>query len=384
VSAPDFSQHNQHQAAVWRGFHAGRPTRVPMTISCNPRMILLDPVLNAKGYTFQQVFTDPAVMFEVHLDFAHWFRHAVPADIERGLPDKWTISPSFQNTFDAGWFGAPFYFAHGEVPDTRPILDDDNKRMLFDQGPPGPFDNLMQRALHFLDYFRERAPRVTFHGRPVEADIYNQPCGTDGPFTLACSLRGATNFCLDLRADPDYAHQLLAFLTDALIARQRAWRERCRLPARADAVFLADDSIALLSPDSYREFVLPHHHRLVSHNRLPGAPLEVHLCGDATHHFVTIRDQLGATAFDTGFPVDHAKLRRDLGPDIIIYGGPHVDLLLHGTPQQVAAETRRILRSGVMEGGKFVLKEANNLAPRTPLPNLQAMYDTCQREGRYT
>jgi len=49
----------------------------------------------------------------------------------------------------------------------------------------------------------------------------------------------------------------------------------------------------------------------------------------------------------------------------------------------VAAETRRILSSGVMEGGKFILKEANNLAPRTPMANLQAMYDVCRTDGVY-
>ncbi|OPZ79976.1 MAG: Uroporphyrinogen decarboxylase (URO-D) [bacterium ADurb.Bin429] len=76
-------------------------------------------------------------------------------------------------------------------------------------------------------------------------------------------------------------------------------------------------------------------------------------------------------------------MRAALGPGIVIEGGPHVDLLLHGTPEAVGAETRRILRSGVTEGGKFILKEANNLAPRTPMANLQAMYDACRTEGVY-
>ena len=89
------------------------------------------------------------------------------------------------------------------------------------------------------------------------------------------------------------------------------------------------------------------------------------------------------TAFDTGFPVDHGRLRRELGPEVRISGGPHVELLRTGTPKQVRAETKRILQSGIMEGGKFVLREGNNLAPGTPPENVAAMYGACKEYGVY-
>jgi uroporphyrinogen-III decarboxylase len=47
----------------------------------------------------------------------------------------------------------------------------------------------------------------------------------------------------------------------------------------------------------------------------------------------------------------------------------------------VIKETRRILDSGVLEGGRFVLREGNNLAPHTPFENLEAMYQTARRVG---
>ena len=117
--------------------------------------------------------------------------------------------------------------------------------------------------------------------------------------------------------------------------------------------------------------------------RTPDATVGVHLCGDSTRHFKTIVTELGASSFDTGFPVDFAWLRRELGPTVTIQGGPHVDILLHGTPESVATETRRILRSGIMDGGKFIIKEANNLAPCTPMANLETMYAVCRAEGIY-
>ena len=37
----------------------------------------------------------------------------------------------------------------------------------------------------------------------------------------------------------------------------------------------------------------------------------------------------------------------------------------------------------IMEGGRFILQEANNLPPRCPLSNLAAVYETCLEDGRY-
>jgi len=53
-------------------------------------------------------------------------------------------------------------------------------------------------------------------------------------------------------------------------------------------------------------------------------------------------------------------------------------LLRDGTPEEVRGETLRILESGVLEGGKFILREGNNLAPHTPFDNLNAMYQTAR------
>jgi len=379
----DFFRHNEEQAAVWAAFQADAPTRVPMSIAANPRVLLLDPNLNDTGYSFKDYFENPVAMLEVDLQFQYWYRHAVPADIERGLPEQWTVSPAFQNSSDAAWFGAPLVYLEHEVPDTRPFLTDDNKRMLFDRGLPDPFGGFMALVRDFLESFREQAAVMTFHDRPVTVANNSPAFGFDGTMTMACNLRGATEFCLDLYEDPDYAQELLAYIQEAVLARQRAWRQYLGLPEQKETLWFADDSIALISCETYRELILPHHKSYIATDTAPDTPVHVHLCGDASRHFVTVRDELRAVSFDTGFPIDHGKIRRDLGPEITIYGGPHVDLLLHGTPDEVAAETRRILHSGVMDGGKFVLKEANNLAPRTPMANLQAMYDTCKTDGVY-
>ena len=62
-------------------------------------------------------------------------------------------------------------------------------------------------------------------GRPVLPPRSLPGAGTDGPFTVAFKLRGATELCLDIYEDPKYVHDLLSFITEATIQRIRAVRQ---------------------------------------------------------------------------------------------------------------------------------------------------------------
>jgi uroporphyrinogen-III decarboxylase len=177
--------------------------------------------------------------------------------------------------------------------------------------------------------------------------------------------------------EPDRLRPLLDFISAATVQRMRAWRELCGISVPQSGFGYADDSIALISTGMYREFILPYHRQLCE-ALADSEPRCIHLCGDSTRHFTALRDELNIQAFDTGFPVDFGKLRRELGPKVRIDGGPHVELLLASTPDRVWAEVRRIMESGILEGGMFALREGNNLAPHTPLENTEAMY----RAGR--
>ena len=260
----------------------------------------------------------------------------------------------------------------GQVPDTAPILTDERKRMLFDRGIPDPFkDGVMAKNLSFYERMRVRLNDFTFMGLPV-AGVNPTGLGTDGPFTAAANLRGATEICLDIYEDPDYVRELLGYITEATIVRIRAWRKMLGHDLKPMNWGIADDSIQLLSCEAYREFVFPCHKRLLSELAGPG-PHGIHLCGDATRHFKTIRDELNVMTFDTGYPVDFAWLRRELGPDVQINGGPTVQFLARASPGEVRDEVKRILDTGVTEGGRFVLREAN----------VGAMYFAAKESGRY-
>ena len=379
----DFEEHNAEVKRVWEAFHAGKPYRVPMTIGINARFILLNPEYNPEGITFEQYFNDPQTMLDVQMRFFHFVRHKVVFDAEMGLPkDGWDVYVDFQNSYEALWFGAQLHFRPGEVPDTVPFLTDDRKNMLFDRGLPDPLGGIMRKNLDYAEFFaRKRADGFEYAGRPINR-VNIAALGTDGPFTAAANLRGATSICIDIYEDPDYVHQLLDYITEATILRVKTLRALRNEPFKTKSVGFADDSIALLSKQAYREFVLPYHRKFLE-TFGEGGPHSIHLCGDSTRHFPMLRDELNIQSFDTGFPVDFGWLRKALGPDVTIYGGPSVPFLRDAAPQQVRDEVKRICRSGIMEGGKFILREGNNLAPGTPLENIREMYQAGLEFGRY-
>jgi len=376
-----FEKHNDEVKRVWEAYHAGKPYRVPVTIGINPRFILLNPDHNPQGITFEQYSNDPQTMLDVQVRFFHFVRHNIAFDAEMGLPkDGWDVYVDLQNYYEAAWFGAEVRFYEGQVPDTLPLLKDDRKHLLFDRGLPDPLGGIMRKNLDFAEFFaRKRAEGYEYAGRPINR-INIAAMGTDGPFTAAANLRGATSICIDIYEDPDYVRQLLDYIMEAAILRIKTLRALRNEPLKTKSVAFADDSIALLSTQAYREFVLPYHRKFLDAFG-EGGPHWIHLCGDSTRHFPMLRDELNIQSFDTGFPVDFAWLRKTLGPDVTIYGGPSVPFLRGATPPQVRDEVRRILGTGIMQGGKFVLREGNNLAPGTPLENVRAMYDAALEFG---
>lgn len=381
----DFAAHNAQVRQVWDAYRARRPLRVPLVFGINTRYTLLDEQANARGIGFERYFHDAQTMLEGNLQHKEWIRFHVPQDAEMGAPaDGWDVHVDFQNVYEAAWFGCKLRFNEGQVPDSEPLLQDDkNKRLLFERGQPDPFSTgLMARNWEFYDYFVEQQKRgFEWLDKPLKS-VTPSGLGTDGPLTVACNVRGAGEFLTDLAEDPDYALELLDFITTATINRIRAYRQRLGHPLKTPSWGFADDSLQLISTSFYREFIFPFHQRLVDAFS-EGGPNGIHLCGDSTRHFAFLRDNLNIQSFDTGFPVDFTALRESVGRDVEILGGPAVPFLAQATPGEVMAETQRILESGICSGGRFVLREGNNLAPGTPLENLWAMWDAVHAFGSY-
>ena len=102
-----------------------------------------------------------------------------------------------------------------------------------------------------------------------------------GPFSLACEIRGMDNFLLDLALNekPDKIWQLLDF------CRQASFRYAvAQIEQGAHATSIGDSSSGpdLISPKHYREFAYPQVKQLVSDLKNESILLAYHICGNST------------------------------------------------------------------------------------------------------
>ena len=372
---------NETKEQVWKAYYDRQPVRVPVGLGLNPRVVILDDKWNPGGVTFEEYFTDAAAIVKVQLRFMEFVHEYASqyCDSPAGLPEEFELYVDVQNCYDAAYLGSPVNYRDGQVPDCPPILAGAGKCRIFEQDIEHPLANpFIREKLALHERLEKAAEGLTYRGVRIKVRTFQLGC--DGPFTVATALRGEELFG-DLYEDPDYVRKLLTFIQRGAILRREALAERFGEEPFDAPPSYADDSIQLISPEMYREFVLPVHRQWYALWR--DEPGSIHLCGDATRHFSTIHRELNVWSFDTGFPVDFGSLRRELGPDVEIYGGPEAALLLGGKCEQVRKRTREILRSGITEGGRFILREANNLPPRVPEANLAAMYEACLEYGAY-
>lgn len=377
----DFTEHNEEVRQVWDAYGQGKPIRVPMVLTSVPRIWVLDPALNQQGILWKDYLTRPEVMYDVCLKHKYYVVHTIPQDDVMGIPaDHWNIYLEFGNVYEESWLGCEVVYPEGQIATTIPRYKGDAKYEIFERGMPGPFDGFMGREREFYEYALERASREAFHGRPVKIAPPNA-LGTDGPLTVANGIRGSQLF-EDMLMDEDYYHQLMSFVTDAIITRLRAWRQYLGFELQPARGGIADDAIQFVSTRLYCEKVLPYHRRIFSALFGEG-PHSMHLCGNVQRHFPTLIQELNVKSFDTGFPINFPTLRDEVGEDVEIQGGVPVGSLLNNSPEEIFQKTKEILLSGVMRGGKFIMKEANDLAPCVPLANMEAMYAATRQYGVY-
>jgi hypothetical protein len=373
----DFTAHNTEVQRVWEAYREGRPMRTPMLLSANSRVWVLDPRLNRAGLTWKQFVSDPRLQLETQLQFRHYWAHNIPQDAEMGLPStSWKVFVEFHNVVEENWFGCQIIYPEGQVSTSLPAYAGKRKDLVFEQDLPEPFQGIYGQMREFYEFFQQACQTQTFHDRPIET-LPPGALATDGPLTIATGIRGP-EILEDILNDEYYFHRLMDRITTAVIRRIRAWREYLHSDPLPQSGYFADDAIQFLSVRVYQDMVLPYHRRLLTELFGPG-PHAMHLCGNVQRHLPTIIRELNVKSFDTGYPIHWKSLRNEIGDEVEIYGGVPVADLLEGTPQSIGLIAEAILTSGIRRGGKFVLKEANNLPPGVPIENIAAMYAAVKR-----
>lgn len=183
-----------------------------------------------------------------------------------------------------------------------------------------------------------------------------------GPFSLAEKIFGFDNFLTWVVDQPEWIHQAMGALTPLAIRYAQA-----QVNAGADALIIGEAGCSggLISPNTYRDFILPYHRDLCA---AIAAPTILHICGKSTRHTPYIA-QTGASAYNFDEGVDVRVARQYLQGRVALTGYvPTVTVLLNGTPDDVYTSAWECLENGVE-----MLTPGCALAPHTPLENIAAL-----------
>jgi uroporphyrinogen decarboxylase len=200
-----------------------------------------------------------------------------------------------------------------------------------------------------------------------------------GPFTVASYLveggpsRTYARTKTLMRADPPTWCRLTELLADLALASLRA-----QVRAGASAVQLFDSWIGLLSPDDYRDLVLPATRRIFTGLADLGVP-RIHF-GVGTGELLSLMAAAGAdvVGVDWRVPLDAARQR--VGPGRAIQG--NLDPASCLAPWEIVApQARKVLREG---GGRpgHVFNLGHGVLPETDPDVLHRIVDLVHEEGR--
>ena len=105
--------------------------------------------------------------------------------------------------------------------------------------------------------------------------------GDQGPFSLACEIRGMSQFMLDiaLEEQPEQIHRLLDFCRQVT---ERYALAQIEQGAHCTSIGDSPSGPDLLSPHHYRKFAYPYVRQLVDNLKKKGVLLAYHICGNAT------------------------------------------------------------------------------------------------------
>lgn len=248
-------------------------------------------------------FTDPAVMTN--------FQERTYYDQVKEIDDDFVpyLMPWFGTVVVASAFGCQIEFPPKQDPAVNPRhypvqSVEDVKRL---QLPNPEKDGLMPNVLDFLRHMKQNS------FLPVGITDFQ------GPLTTANQLMGYDKLIYLMHDSPAATHELMDKITEALIHWVKRQKQVIGEPpnecisdqqvytGKHAGVWFSDDDAVLMSPKSYKEFVVPYNSRILK--AFGGGCL--HYCGNATHQADNFLATEGLLAINT-YTLHHLRAFREL------------------------------------------------------------------------
>ena len=201
-------------------------------------------------------------------------------------------------------------------------------------------------------------------------------CGA--PFTTASYIvegGGSKNYINTKRLMYDDGGAWHAMMS--VISRALAKYLNAQIAAGAQAVQLFDSWVGCLSPDDYREFVLPHT-RSVIENVTPGTP--VINFGTGTAALLELLREAGGDVIGVDWRVRLDDAWQRIGHDVGVMGNLDPVALFAG-PNHIRAEARKILEQTAGRPG-HIFNLGHGILPETPVEHVIGLVDAVHEESQ--
>jgi uroporphyrinogen decarboxylase len=199
-------------------------------------------------------------------------------------------------------------------------------------------------------------PLIGFAGAPFTVASYIVEGGPSRDFAATKRL---------MHEEPEAWASLLG-----LLARATATYLNGQIAAGAQAVQLFDSWVGALSPDDYRQFVLPHT-RAVIRGLTPGVPL-IHF-GTGTAGLLPLMREAGGDVIGLDWRIDLDAGWRAVGEDVAVQGNLDPVALL-SPPVRFETAVRNILRRVLGRPG-HIFNLGHGILQSTPVEHVKALVD---------
>jgi uroporphyrinogen decarboxylase len=200
-------------------------------------------------------------------------------------------------------------------------------------------------------------------------------------FERAWTLRGMENLLIDMHLHPEFVEELL----DAIVEYNLAiLRHALEFPI--DGCRFGDDwgtqQGVMMGPELWRRFLKPRLARQYALVHEHGRRVFIHSCGAVSELFDDLIE-IGVDCFNPFQPevMDVYEMKRRYGGRLSFYGGLSTQRTLpFGSPDEVQAEARRLMREIGRDGG-YILAPAHDVPRDVPLANVLALIEAAREQA---